>query len=119
MVYEYHCEACAKRFDVIKRATEMEAEERCSQCNSVAARQFVPRRVYFSGTKVEDAEFNPGLGCITKSSAHRKEIAKQKGLIEVGNEKPEVIEKHYDDMRKERRERAWADVDKGWVGEEG
>lgn len=37
-------------------------------------------------TKVEHAEYNPGLGCITKNSKHRAEIAKRKGLVEVGNE---------------------------------
>lgn len=115
MVYEYHCPECRKRFDVIKSASEMEREETCG-CGAVARRQFVPSRVHFIGTAVQHPEFNPGLGCIVKNSKHRTEVAKQKGLVEVGNEPVDKIHKHFEREREERREKAWSEADRGWVG---
>lgn len=94
----------------------MDTLEACPKCKNPAARIFIPRSLLFSGTKVESPEYNPGLGCIIKNAAHRKEVAKQKGLIEVGSEKPETLHKMYDRAREEKFEKAWADVDKGWVG---
>jgi hypothetical protein len=41
------------------------------------------------GTKVEDAYFCSGLGQVVRNSSHRKEIIRERGLIEVGNERPE------------------------------
>ena len=94
----------------------MDTLEHCPKCHEPSARIFIPRSVFFSGTKVENPEYNPGLGCIVRNSSHRKELAKQKGLIEVGNEKPETLHKIYDKAREERFEKSWAEVDKGWVG---
>jgi hypothetical protein len=90
--------------------------ELCEKCGESATRQFMPRHLYFTGTKVEEAEYNPGLGCITKNKYHRAEIAKRKGLTEIGNEPPERIHKHFEKVREEKREKAWEDVTKGWVG---
>jgi len=59
------------------------------------------------GAKVEHAEWNPGLGCITKSKRHREEIARQRGLIEVGSESPESIRQHYERERREKREASY------------
>ncbi len=118
MVYEYECSQCSARFDVIKRASEMENEEHC-RCGELAIRKFVPSRLYFSGTRVQEAEYNPGLGCIVKNKQQRAEICKQRGLIEVGNEKPESIEKQFAQTRHDKWEKSWADADKGWVGCEG
>jgi hypothetical protein len=81
-------------------------------------REFVPTRLYLNGTKVENAEYNPGLGCIVRNSAHRKEIAKQKGLEEIGNEKPETLHKHFDTARAEKIEKAYDEVtNKQWIGD--
>jgi hypothetical protein len=116
MIYEYHCPKCDILFDVVKPASAMQDVEHCGKCQMVSDRQFVPSRVWFNGTSVEHAEYNPGLGCIVKNSSHRKEIAKQKGLEEIGNETPEKLHKYFDQVREEKREKAWDDVTKGWVG---
>jgi hypothetical protein len=91
--------------------------ETCSHCGREAIREFVPSRVYFNGTSVEHAEYNPGLGCVVKNSSHRKELARQRGLEEIGNEPPEKLHKHFDQVREDNREKAWAELDKGWVGD--
>lgn len=116
MIYEYHCAKCETAFDVIKSAKEMEAVEHCKQCGSVCARHFVPSRVYFNGTKVEHAEYNPGLGTVVRNSSHRKELAKIKGVEEVGNEPVESLHKYFEKAREDKVEKSWSEVDKGWVG---
>lgn len=51
--------------------------------------------------------FNPGLGCYTKSWAHGREIAKARGLEEVGNERPEVIHKQAAETQQAKHEARW------------
>ncbi len=91
--------------------------ETCPDCKTIAMYVFAPTRLLFSGEKVQDAEYNPGLGCITRNKYHRAEIAKAKGVEEIGNEKPEVLHKHFDRVREQKRDASWADADKGWVGD--
>ncbi len=104
--YEYFCEKCDKNFEVIKSIHEYKSPENCKQCGNEATKVF-SRQVHFIGTKIEDAEFNPGLGCITKSKRHREELAKRKGLIELGNEKPETVHNHFDRARNDARKKSW------------
>ena len=54
---------------------------------------------------------------IIKNSKHRKDEARARGLEEVGNEPVEKIHKHFERVREEKREQAWAEVDRGWVGD--
>lgn len=116
MTYEYQCESCGKSFDVIKSVRDMEVSENCPSCGEFAVRMFVPSRVHITGASVQHAEYNPGLGCIVKNKQHRAELCKQKGVEEIGNEKPASIHKHFDKVREEKHEKSWADADKGWVG---
>jgi len=86
MVYEYECNRCGKREDVCKSVKDFERVEKCEECAS-------PMRVclsagYFSGEKVQDAYFNHGLGQVVSSDQEAKQIAKDRGLIEIGNETP-------------------------------
>lgn len=117
MIYEYSCPKCAAIFDVVKSVHEMDRVERCEKCDSVSIRNFIPRIAHFIGTKVEHPEYNPGLGCIVRNKDHRKELCKLKGVQEIGNESPEKLHKYYDKAREEKREQAWAEADRGWVGD--
>lgn len=106
MIYAYRCTECSHDFDVIKSHTEYKTPENCPKCSIVAQKVFtIPQLL----VKNEEPEYNPGLGCIVKNSAHRKEIAKHKGLIEVGNEKPETIHKDCDTILKEKLDRSYDD----------
>jgi len=59
-----------------------------------------------------NVSYNPGLGQWTKSTRHARQIAKEKGLIEVGNEPVESLHKHYDKQRKDKVEQRWAEADR-------
>lgn len=95
----------------------MEDPENCSVCSTPSVRAFAPSRLYFNGTSVQHAEYNPGLGCIVRNKEHRAELCKQKGVEEIGNEKPDTTHKYFEKKRSDAWEQSWNDVDKGWVGD--
>lgn len=112
MTYEYYCEPCDYRFDVIKPASEMERDEPCEKCQTQAARQFVPSRVYFSNTAVQHAEWNPAFGCVVKDKYHRGELAKANNVVEIGNDykEPDRLHKEFDEKREQKRKESWDKV---------
>jgi putative FmdB family regulatory protein len=112
MTYQYYCEKCDKKFDVIKSVREIDVNEFCPDCESPSERQFVPQHVYFSGTKVQHAEYNPGLGAVTKNKKHREELAKRKGLVEVGNDfkSGETMQTKFDTERAEKLKKRYEDI---------
>ena len=114
MIYEYDCKHCSNNFDVPKSYKEMEKIENCPDCGKIADRVKFSRTTYLCNTSVENAEYNPGLGAVVKNKKHRAELAKQKGLVEVGNDykSGEANQKHFDDKRSAKREKGWADVAK-------
>lgn len=103
-------------FDVIKSYRQMEQPEACSRCNEVAIREFVPSHIHFIGTSVQNTEWNPGLGCLVKNKKHREEIAKRKGVVEIGNETTETIHKYFDKSRAEKLDKAYDEGCEGWQG---
>ena len=112
MTYEYACQKCDQIFDVIKPVKEIDNIEHCPDCGGVGDRMFAPRRVYLSGTAVQNAEYNPALGCVVKNKEHRAEIAKRKGLIEIGNDfkSGDSLQNKFEKDRREKREKSWEDV---------
>lgn len=104
--YDYFCEKCDADFEIIKSIKDYNKKEPCPSCGNEGERIF-SCKVHILGAKIENAEYNVGLGCITKSKKHRDEIAKSRGLIEVGNECPEKTEKAYSKQREEKRKRVW------------
>lgn len=109
-IYDYSCEKCDLEFEIIKPMSEHQSTEPCPQCGNQARQDLSRCRPLFTGTKIEDAEFNPGLGRITKSKRHRDELAKQLGAVEVGNETPDTIHKHFDTERERKITKSWEEV---------
>lgn len=107
ITYEYDCTQCNNRFDVVKSVRQMDAQEFCPQCKSLARRIFIPQNVFFNKTKVEHAAYNPGLGCVVKNERHKKEILSQRGLVEVGNECPKRLRSNYEKQLEEKKEKRW------------
>ncbi len=109
--YEYACPA-GHREDVIKSMAELDREEACTTCGQVSARQLVRTHIHGSAGDWNRQEFNPGLGCYTKSNKHARDIAKSRGMEEVGTEKLGTIHKHFDTKREEIRAERWREVDR-------
>lgn len=109
-LYDYYCKKCDLEFEVINSMKDYNPKEKCQACGEPAERIFKYCKFHFTGTKIEDAEFNVGLGQITKSKRHRDELAKKLGVVEVGNEKPESIHKHFDSEREKKIKKSWDEV---------
>lgn len=101
MTYAYQCISCRKKFDVVKLVKDMDINEYCPKCGEPAERKFLPENIYIAGAKVTHAEYNPGLGCVVKNERHKKDILKEKGLVEVGNDY-KTSEKMADSFDKDR-----------------
>ncbi len=108
--YDYFCEKCDLEAEVIESIKEYTGHWTCTSCGNPGRRIYKYCKFNFIGAKVEDAEFNPGLGQITKSKRHREELAKRMGAVEVGSEKPEKIHKHFDKAREEKSKKSWDEV---------
>ncbi|MGQ9708514.1 MAG: FmdB family zinc ribbon protein [bacterium] len=63
-VYEYSCEQCGEKFDVIATLAEKEAglQPVCPSCGGMNVRQVFGRFTVVGGSKVEDSETLPDLG---------------------------------------------------------
>lgn len=109
--YEYRCPR-GHEWDVVKRIADIDEVERCASCDFMGERQVTLPSGTIGASDWNSQTFNPALGCFTKSDRHARQIAKAKGYEEVGNEKPEVIHKHFDDQKTREREQRWADADR-------
>ncbi len=104
MIYEYEC-TCGKRWDVWKPASEFDTSEPC-ECGR-PGRRLITGGSGFMGAKVEDAMYDHAFGQVIKSSQQRREIAKARGMIEVGTESPETIHREMERTNREIRERRY------------
>lgn len=115
-VYPYYCRPCDVTFDVEKPMTESHSEEHCPRCagNVVkgVANFNVDKLCLTTGSGVSTEEFNPGLGCWTKSIKDAEKIAESRGLVPIGTEPVEKLHKRAETDRKETRANRWAEADR-------
>lgn len=109
MIYVYKCPSCSNQFEIVKSYKEIDKEETCPKCSSVSNRIIVPGVSFYGEKDWDNQQWCSALGCYVKSNKHRRQIAKERGLVEVGNESLEKVEKAY---AKEREEKAEANYQK-------
>lgn len=105
MIYEYECDACRKRWDVWKPVAEFNTLETC-ECGGPGRRR-ITGGAGFIGAKVEDAAWHPALGQVVRNTSHARALAKERGMIEVGNESPDKIDREMTATREAIRERRY------------
>jgi len=110
--YLYVCPNCSSENSIVKKIVDIDRDELCLNCDHKLISK--DRRITggngFLYEKVENAEFNPGLGCVVRNRSHKRELCKRMGVEEIGNEKPESIHKYFDKSREEKRLTSWAKV---------
>lgn len=114
MIYDWDCPSvsCNSRWEVVTTVAQRDEPTSCPVCGTAGIRS----EVYLVNVDRVAAgdwnrvEFNPGLGQWTKSWKHGREIAKARGLEEVGNTAPEALHKHADTTKADTRERRWQDA---------
>ena len=110
MIYPYECLTCKSSVDIVKSMHDASKSEFCETCKSELTRVWTS--FYTTGTRVENAEYNPGLGVVTKSAKDRAEQAKRQGVVEIGNDykSPTAIGQAFDKARKEKIDKSWEEV---------
>lgn len=110
--YDWLCEKCDLEFETVESIREYTGCKTCDQCGNPTRRIFKNCSFHFTGTKIEDAEFNPGLGQITKSKRHREELAKKLNVVEIGNDhkSTDSLHSHFDSERARKIKKSWDEV---------
>ena len=103
--YLYLCEKCDKEHTIIKSMYDSARVEQCPDCQVQLLRVYTAPHIV--GASVQEAEYNPGLGMVVKNKRHREEVARQRGLIEVGNETPKTLHRESVIKREQEREKEW------------
>ena len=112
-IYAYRC-PCATEWDVAKPMAELDRAEACPKCGAVnGAGSRLIQRANISGAGDWNTQcFHPALGQVVRNNAHARQIAKSRGMIEVGNEAPEKIHKACEQQRADTREQRWKEADR-------
>ncbi len=105
--YPYRC-PCGEHWDVLKPLADIERIEACPSCGNLDSERYIARTHHF-GASVQDAEYNPGLGMVTRNSKHRKDEAKARGMEEIGNEPVEKIHASMEAKRAQKYKDRWDD----------
>lgn len=108
-IYDFNCVKCDAEFEVVQRITEYNGRAKCPTCKNISKERIL-KGIHFIGAAVESPEYNPALGQVVKNSKHRKDLAKEKGLIEIGNEPTEKIHKKFEADREAKRKKRWDDI---------
>jgi putative FmdB family regulatory protein len=112
--YEWDCVGCRVTWDVVTRIAERDEPQRCPKCQALGTRNPVVLCAIDKSAASDwnNVSYNPGLGCWTKSWKHGREIAKSRGMEEIGNEPVENIHKKYEKQRAETRAKRWEEADR-------
>ena len=113
MIYDYICNECQHKWDVIKSASQIDDIEACPNCQKTNNRRIITGGSGFLYAGDWDkAQYNPAFGCMVKNRRHRAELAKQFGVEEIGNE---PINKIHDTIDKEREKKLEARREKACI----
>jgi len=106
--YAYRC-GCATEWDVIKSVASIDDPEPCPKCKELGSRQIVA--VNFNGASDWNSQtWNPALGCYTRNTRHARQLAKARGMEEVGTEPPEKIHAKFERDKEDARAARWEDA---------
>jgi len=107
--YPYRCD-CEHEFDVYKPMENIDDLEVCPKCNTELTKS---NRMIVGGTfygeKVEESAYCPALGTVVKNSKHRATIAKERNLVEIGNEDPNKMHTSFEKQREDKKQKTYDD----------
>ena len=95
---------------MVKSVADLNRDEPCPDCKSPDTFREINGFSFYGASDWDSAEFNHGLGRVTRNAKHRGEIAKRLGVEEIGNQDPDRMHKHYESQRDADREASWGKV---------
>lgn len=87
---------------------EYNTPETCIRCGAKTEKMYT--KFLFSGSKPQHAEWNPAFGKVIKNKDHRKEEAKKRDWVEVGNEPLASLEKNLTKTKEDNYKNSWESV---------
>lgn len=100
-------------WDVCVPIADRDNPQPCPSCGVHGTKQLsAPNIDRVASGAWNQQSYNPGLGCWTKSWKHGREIAKARGMEEVGDEPADKLLKAADKKREETRQERWAEADR-------
>lgn len=94
------------RWEVVKPMSAIDTPEACPKCGK-AGERYIARTHFYGASDWNRLEYNRGLGTWTRGFKHASQIAKERGLDEVGSTSPETLHKMYDEQRETTRRQSW------------
>lgn len=108
--YDWACDVHGQ-WSVSTRIAERDEPQACPTCGQVGLRQLTVPNIDKTAAGGWNAQsYNPGLGCWTKDQKHARQIAKSRGLEEVGTEPVENLQKAAERRQAEIREARWQEA---------
>ena len=110
-VYDYRCPDCKHEFDVTKPISSIDDMECCPSCLGTCdhSARIIKTAKEFFGEKQEEPFFSVALGKMVSGKKDLRRQAKERGLIEVGNENiDKIMDRSESDMQRRSAEK-WAD----------
>jgi len=104
MRYPYYCSQCDVEREITKPLAEADKVELCD-CGHTMARM-ISEHISFKNEKVSENQtfFHPALGCVVNSNSEARRIAKERGFVEVGNDKQDGLQPKKENYNLSQRE---------------
>ena len=99
MIYPYECTSCGEEFEVIKSYRHIDDDEHCEICDGIGKRLIAQRQSFSGESDWDNVHYNPALGEVVRSNKHASKLARERGMIEIGDEPVENIHKKFDSER--------------------
>lgn len=110
LIYPYQCPSCGHGFEVIKSVRAIDEPEHCEKCQTQAERRIARTQSFSGASDWDTAHYSPAFGRVVRSNKEARMLAKERGLIEVGNEDPHKIDKKFDTERQKKSEERWTET---------
>jgi len=110
MIYPHECSGCQKEFEIIKSVKDFERDEFCPDCGAVGIKTIAKRQSFFGATDWDTRHYNPALGMVVRSNKEAQKIARERGMVEIGNENVEKIHRTFDIDREKKISTRYDDI---------
>lgn len=110
MIYPHDCPKCQKEFEIIKSVKDFDRDEFCPDCGSLGIKTIARRQSFIGAADWDTRHYNPALGMVVRSNKEAQKIARERGLVEIGNENVDKIHRTFDTEREKKISTRYDDI---------
>jgi putative FmdB family regulatory protein len=110
-LYDYKCKACSHEFSIGKRIADIDTLETCPGCKVECDKtnRVITKGREFYGEKPDEPFYSVALGKMVKGQSDLRRQAKDRGLIEIGNENVDTLLDRSAKEREKKNQDSWAE----------